>query len=203
MDVIAVPAFSVTERTQIQGKKFWPRAGAYAVDMLCLYGVTYLISMGVGLILGRFLYMIAVYMGRELTFLHNTTIGNYIVGFIQTIIYFAVFEWLYGRTLGKVIFGYRVVSVDGGLISIKQAFIRSVFRLIDGLFFGLVAYSAMKPPQYQRMGDQKAGTLVVAANDSAVKETSAWWKFFAALVVYLIIDSLILTLSVLFFIRFT
>jgi uncharacterized RDD family membrane protein YckC len=203
MDVIAVPSIPLSSGTQMQGKKFWPRAASYGVDMLCIYGLTYLIGLGVGSILWPILYMIAGSMGRELTYVQNNPCGNFVFGLTQTIIYFAFFEWLYGRTLGKVLFGFRVVSADGSSINIKQAFIRSVYRLIDGFFFGIVAYTNMKPPQYQRLGDQNAGTLVVAASDPEIKEKPDWWKFFEALVVFMVIDSLILALSVLVYIRFT
>lgn len=203
MDLIFEPAPQTTSDVpQIQGKKFWPRAGAYAIDSLVLYGLTYLISRGLGYSLGIILYMITSALGRSFYVLENSTIGSYLIGLVQMIIYFAIFEWLFGRTLGKVILGMCVIKRNGDSPTLKQALIRSLYRLVDGLFLGIVAYSMMKPPSFQRLGDQKADTLVASANDGAIRNKPIWWKFLIALAVYLFLDSTIISIGLLAYVRF-
>jgi uncharacterized RDD family membrane protein YckC len=74
-----------------------------------------------------------------------------------------------GRTLGKLIFGLRVVRDDGGPVTFRQALTRSLVALsieFPGLLFPpltwLVAIWVMiASPRNQRLGDQVAGTLVI------------------------------------------
>lgn len=79
--------------------------------------------------------------------------------------YFVLLEWKTQATLGKKIMGIKVLSDTGGTISLKQAFIRNVFRVID-LFpymvpylLGLIILAANE--KKQRLGDQIAHTIVV------------------------------------------
>jgi hypothetical protein len=74
--------------------------------------------------------------------------------------------------------------------------------LIDGLFFGLVAYANMKPPTFQRLGDQRAQTLVVSASDPMIKAKPSWWRFILALVIYLCIQAIASILLTMPYIRF-
>ena len=77
--------------------------------------------------------------------------------------YFALLEGNRGQTLGKMLLGIKVVREDtGGVPGIKGATIRTVMRLIDGLFAYLVAFIAVLASQKnQRLGDMLANTLVV------------------------------------------
>jgi len=65
------------------------------------------------------------------------------------------------RTLGKLVFGLRVVSLDGTRPSAGALLTRNLLRLIDlalGFFpLVLLVYSPLR----QRAGDVAAGTLVV------------------------------------------
>jgi len=117
-------------------------------------------------------------------------------------IYFALFEWLYGRSIGKVIFGMRAINADGNTCTFKQASIRSFYRFIDGIFFGLVAYSHMKSPSKQRLGNKRASTFVVPSKEAFIKNHPAWWKFLIALVTYLFLDGIIMLFWMLFYVRF-
>jgi uncharacterized RDD family membrane protein YckC len=79
------------------------------------------------------------------------------------IAYFAAFEAIFGRTPGKRLLGLRVISETGGRITVSQALIRNILRLIDNLMapyvIGLI--SAMLSPKMQRLGDRVGHTLVV------------------------------------------
>jgi uncharacterized RDD family membrane protein YckC len=55
----------------------------------------------------------------------------YIISYLSYLIYYTIFEGATkGRTLGKLITGTRAVNMDGTPITWKDAFIRSLIRLI-------------------------------------------------------------------------
>jgi len=68
-----------------------------------------------------------------------------------------------GRTIGKWAAGLRVVTLEAGPIGFREAFIRSIFQIIDILAsVGAVALlSAMASQRSQRLGDLAAGTFVI------------------------------------------
>lgn len=68
-----------------------------------------------------------------------------------------------GRTIGKLVAGLRVVSLEAGPIGFREAFIRSIFQIIDLLAsFGAVALvTGMVTKRTQRLGDLAAGTFVI------------------------------------------
>ena len=79
--------------------------------------------------------------------------------------YFFVQEGAWGTTLGKRVFGLRVVRLDGSVAGWQEALARSVLRLVEvnPVLLGAlpaalaVAWSRRK----QRLGDMIAGTLVI------------------------------------------
>ena len=82
---------------------------------------------------------------------------------LLSIAYFIVLEGYLGQTLGKMLLGIKVVREDTGEVpGIKAAIIRTVMRLIDGLFAYLVAFiTVLASQKNQRLGDMLANTLVV------------------------------------------
>ena len=104
---------------------------------------------------------------------------------VLSIVYFTIFEWLYGATLGKLILGLRVVKESGEPCDFRVSFVRALYRFIDGLFFGIPAYRSMKSPLYQRIGDKKAQTVVVGSKEPIIQAPRAWWWFLVATVLYL------------------
>lgn len=85
--------------------------------------------------------------------------------FIIDWFYGILFEtFLNGQTLGKWVFGLRVLSVRGEPINGMQAALRNLLRSADLLFgvFGTIGITAMAMNRrYQRLGDLVAGTIVV------------------------------------------
>jgi uncharacterized RDD family membrane protein YckC len=78
--------------------------------------------------------------------------------------YYLVCEGAWGRTLGKVICGIRVVSEDRSKASFGQAALRTLLRIVDGIFAYLVGFIfMMTSDRRQRLGDRAAKTLVVRA----------------------------------------
>jgi len=80
--------------------------------------------------------------------------------------YFIVLEWLWdGRTLGKRMFGLRVISADGSPASFTAVLVRNLLRIVDFLpaFYGLGLLAIVLSSRSQRLGDLAAGTYVVRA----------------------------------------
>jgi uncharacterized RDD family membrane protein YckC len=80
--------------------------------------------------------------------------------------YFVVLEWLWdGRTLGKRMFGLRVITADGSPASFTAVLIRNLLRVVDFLpaFYGLGLLAVVLSSRSQRLGDLAAGTFVVRA----------------------------------------
>ncbi len=77
--------------------------------------------------------------------------------------YFFACESLSGQTLGKRLMKLRVFRVDGSLPGMREAAIRNVLRLVDGLFLYAVGAIAMlrSGARRQRIGDLLAETLVL------------------------------------------
>lgn len=78
--------------------------------------------------------------------------------------YGMVLEWVWrGRTLGKKVFGLRVVDAEGLQLQPKQIVVRNLLRIVDGLpFFYLVGGAAcFLSRRCQRLGDLAAGTVVL------------------------------------------
>jgi uncharacterized RDD family membrane protein YckC len=83
--------------------------------------------------------------------------------FVVVFAYFMLLEGYLGQTLGKMLLGIKVVREDtGGVPGLGPAALRTLLRIIDGLFFYLVAFiSVLATQKNRRLGDMAANTLVV------------------------------------------
>ncbi len=80
--------------------------------------------------------------------------------------YFIFLEWLWnGQTVGKRIFGLRVIAEDGAAAGFVGVLIRNLVRVVDFLpgFYGLGLVFIALSSRSQRLGDLAAGTYVVRA----------------------------------------
>jgi uncharacterized RDD family membrane protein YckC len=80
--------------------------------------------------------------------------------------YASVCETLRGQTIGKAIAGIVVIRTDGSPVGPRQAGLRNVTRVVDGLlyyFVGLMLLSLSS--DRQRLGDRLGKTLVVGVRD--------------------------------------
>jgi uncharacterized RDD family membrane protein YckC len=77
--------------------------------------------------------------------------------------YFMLMEGYLGQTVGKMLLGIKVVREDNGEVpGLGTAAIRTLLRLIDGLFLYLVGFIiVLISGKNQRLGDMVAHTLVV------------------------------------------
>ena len=126
-----------------------PRVGAFIVD--------YIVSIIVGA-LGAIGLLIA--LGTP----DVSEAGFVILALVFILGYFVVLEGLFGRTVGKRLFGIVVVSRDGSAITLRQSAVRNLLWVIDGLLNYVVGLIVMLIAEdRQRLGDLVAGTLVVRA----------------------------------------
>lgn len=80
--------------------------------------------------------------------------------------YFVLLEWLWqGQTVGKRLFGLRVIRDDGAPAGFVAVLIRNLVRIVDFLpgFYGLGLLFIILTSRSQRLGDIAAGTYVVRA----------------------------------------
>jgi uncharacterized RDD family membrane protein YckC len=83
--------------------------------------------------------------------------GLFVVG------YYVLLEGSLGQTVGKTATGIKVVAeATGEAPGIAAAAVRTVLRIVDGLFSYLVAFvTVLVSAKRQRLGDMAAHTLVV------------------------------------------
>lgn len=139
------------------------RAGARIIDTLAYSVVALVVGLTLGIV-GAILNMAGLVGDEWLARLEQTGALGYVASFVAAIAYHTVSEWVAGTSLGKLICGLRVAREDLAPCGPGAALVRSIAYFLDGLFFGLVAYSAMsKSVTQQRYGDQWAHTVVVKA----------------------------------------
>jgi uncharacterized RDD family membrane protein YckC len=87
----------------------------------------------------------------------------FLIYLLMVFAYYMLMEGYLGQTVGKMLLGIKVVrESDGGVPGLGGAAIRTALRIIDGLFFYLVAFIAvLASGKNQRLGDMLAHTLVV------------------------------------------
>ena len=83
--------------------------------------------------------------------------------------YYFAFESSGGQTPGKRLVGLRVVRADGGRVGMREAAVRTVLRVVDGIGLYLVGLVVMlvTGKRRQRLGDLAAGTVVTSADAPA------------------------------------
>ncbi|GHO41920.1 RDD family protein [Ktedonospora formicarum] len=84
------------------------------------------------------------------------------LGSLIALIYILFMEATQGGTFGKKILGLRIVKEDGSPIGWSESIIRTLLRIIDGLFAYLLgAIFIWTSPLKQRLGDKLAHTVVI------------------------------------------
>lgn len=83
--------------------------------------------------------------------------------FVLALGYHTVFEWQFGKTIGKALVNIRVTTEKGSSLTLGSSLIRNVLRLVDWLpalyLVGIVGM--IVSDQRKRLGDRVAGTTVV------------------------------------------
>jgi uncharacterized RDD family membrane protein YckC len=91
--------------------------------------------------------------------------GGSFVLLVLVVLYYVLMEGMLGRTVGKMATGIRVVREDGtSPPGAGPALIRTLLRIIDGLFGYLVGFViVLASDRRRRLGDMAAHTQVVRA----------------------------------------
>ena len=156
-------------RVTLNPAPFLRRLLAYCVDL----GILYCALSAVVVVLGIFLVFFGVFAAGVVGSLrgeHGRTaavvvITEIIAAVLVVIsiqdIYFIYYERKHGATLGKKLFGLRVVSTDGSSVTLGQAFVRDLMRYFDCFLIVPALLSIAISKQNKRLGDLLAGTIVV------------------------------------------
>jgi len=82
---------------------------------------------------------------------------------VIVVLYYILLEGYLGQTVGKMLLGIKVVREDDGEVpGLGGATIRTLLRIVDGIFSYLVAFiTVLISGKNQRFGDMAAHTLVV------------------------------------------
>jgi uncharacterized RDD family membrane protein YckC len=94
----------------------------------------------------------------------NDQLIPFYVGAGIYVVYTIGAELVFGRTLGKWIFGLQIVSDDGTKPTRVALLVRNALRLVDLVLIWLPLAMVLFSPLRQRLGDLAAGTLVVRAD---------------------------------------
>jgi len=89
--------------------------------------------------------------------------------FVISVGYSIVLEWRWrGQTLGKRVFGLRVIDAQGLRLKLPQIVLRNLLRPIDMLpaFYLVGGIAAVSTRLWQRLGDLAANTVVAQERDS-------------------------------------
>lgn len=131
---------------------FWLRLWAFLLDLVTVYAIN-------GLLLTP-LWRLAGGGDITITFFSGQTVLTALLFFL----YFAIMTKVTGQTIGKMVFGLRVISVNGLPLTWGQILFREgVGRLLHHIFFFLqilyvtVAFTARK----QGLHDMVADTFVI------------------------------------------
>jgi len=142
------------EEIQVEAADFGIRFAARLVDYLPV-----IVTAGMSVAIASFVAMTPVPAEEEGA---GARFAMRIGAVVATILYHAFSESIGGASLGKRLFGLEVVGEDLRPATLLQGWKRSLAFLVDGFFFGMVGYNAMKKsPIRQRIGDGWAKTRVV------------------------------------------
>ncbi|WP_246570105.1 RDD family protein [Lentibacillus saliphilus] len=147
-DIAMAEDQTVAEEMRYVG--FWVRFWAYLADLLVIFAISTLLLGPVNLLFE----------------LNQISIGFWTVGGILGVVifygYFLLMTRLFGQTLGKMIFGLRVVHINGEQLTWGDLFFREVVgRFINEVLFHIVYIVVAFTPQKEGVHDMVGNTRVV------------------------------------------
>ena len=137
---------------------------AGAGSRLAAFVIDFLIQLSLGTVITIFT-LFAVF-GR--TFEAITNASGFVLGFLIItwfVIYFCYFILLEmlmnGQSIGKRMFGLRVICDNGQPVGLLQSMIRNFFKALFDIFY-IGIFVILFSKKHKRVGDMVAGTIVVA-----------------------------------------
>jgi uncharacterized RDD family membrane protein YckC len=162
--------------------------------------VHYAIAIVTGLFIGVAIAIAAagdpVASRAALVHLRETSVLAFVFSIIGSAMYHTVCEALHGSTLGKLICGIVVLDETGQPCGPRAALGRSFAFYVDGLFFGIVGYMAMKgSPLDQRNGDKWFHTIVATRKGVPATALRSGGRFLLALVAAMAADAVFMMIA--------
>ena len=129
------PQNSLTEELsaeiQYEYATTWQRFFNWLIDNLLMrFGLSYLTGIAVGMLLGLLAteYILRISENPERIDLY---LIGYLIGIVNYLIYYTICEKGFrGYTLGKAITGTRAIREDGDELTLKDAFLRTLSRIV-------------------------------------------------------------------------
>jgi uncharacterized RDD family membrane protein YckC len=118
---------------------FATRAAAYVIDAMVIVGLLSVLTFAVTAVVTLITAQdspLELPTGWITTILTISAVG---------ITYLTLGWWLFGRTVGKLVLGVRVVDANGRRPSLVQAFVRAVLYTLSAAFFIGFAWVAITP----------------------------------------------------------
>jgi uncharacterized RDD family membrane protein YckC len=173
---------------ELLGVTFWPRVAARLIDMAAHYVIRY----ATGWLFGVMLAIASQGHVSRLVIakLRHPGLTVFAFGLLGWIAYHVIFTTVHGSSMGKRILGMVVVQEDGSPCKLKSAVVRELAYVIDALFFGIIAYTAMQnDPKEQRHGDEWAKTIVCKRSQVSPENLRGPERFVVASVFALAADA--------------
>jgi uncharacterized RDD family membrane protein YckC len=181
-----------------RGIAFETRAVAFVVDAALILLLWFLAGRAVDAVLGNTLGRLGFLVHVQFYISQAPPAICALPGLLLlALAYFPLFEATAAGTPGKWIFMLRVLSLNGGVPKPRDAAVRSLFRVVDAA----AAYSVMKPPLYQRLGDKAAGTTVATLDYAASGVPTQWWYLAVPAVLFFVTTGFLRFLVVAPFLR--
>jgi uncharacterized RDD family membrane protein YckC len=93
--------------------------------------------------------------------------------FVLSVVYAILLEWRWrGQTIGKRLFGLRVIDVHGLRLGLPQIVLRNLLRFVDMLpaFYLVGGLAAVFSRNSQRLGDMAANTIVTRERTAEIPD---------------------------------
>lgn len=136
------------------------RGVAMAIDSFAWLALFMLTALAVGYVTGD---LQTTSEGVEANLRGTPALVSLLLWLGLSIGYHTVFEWRWGKTVGKYLVSIQAVSDDGTRLSLRAAFVRNLLRLVDWLpaFYLLGIGTLVASGENKRLGDRVGNTLVV------------------------------------------
>jgi len=152
-----IAALSVRARMDANLVGFWPRVGAYIVDMVVIYFLC-------NLILGPLAIPEPVQGSNDwaaLVKLWQTAAPQLALKILLEMTYTVLMTGQLGATVGKLLIGARILKMDGSRIGFGAALLRWLASLLSGLSLGIGYLFVAFRDDRRALHDLLAGTQVI------------------------------------------
>ena len=138
---------------------FWPRLGAFLLDWLVLYGLSFLV---VDLLIGTGPITRPGMDPNDINSIDWMVLGQRLVaGLLLNLIYYTGLTGQFGATIGKMAIGVRVVRMDGSPVGFGLAALRFLASILSSITLWIGYLMIAFRPDHRALHDLIVGTQVV------------------------------------------